>query len=76
LFNKKLKKKFLIKQKLTKLYFKIKKKLIKISHNKINNRCIITNRSRGVSRGFGLCRHKLREYFLFGLIPGYKKLVW
>lgn len=40
------------------------------------NRCSITGRSRGVYRRFGLCRHKLREFAMEGLIPGLRKASW
>jgi ribosomal protein S14 len=43
---------------------------------KIVNRCIITNRGRGVFRPFGCSRLVLRNLFLFGIIPGFKKAVW
>lgn len=40
------------------------------------NRCLITGRSRGVYRKFGLGRHKLRELFNLGQIPGLRKASW
>ncbi len=40
------------------------------------NRCVITGRSRGVYRRFGLGRNKLREYAMSGLIPGIRKASW
>ncbi|UOF93642.1 MAG: 30S ribosomal protein S14 [Bordetella sp.] len=40
------------------------------------NRCIITGRSRGVFRKFGLTRHKLREIAMKGEIPGFVKASW
>lgn len=40
------------------------------------NRCIVTGRSRGVFRKFGLCRHKLREMAMKGEIPGITKASW
>lgn len=40
------------------------------------NRCLITGRSRGVYRKFGLGRHKLREMAMVGLIPGLRKASW
>lgn len=53
------------------------KKYIKGSfHNKIVNRCLLTNRGRGVFRPFGCSRIILRNLFLFGIIPGSKKAVW
>ena len=44
--------------------------------SKIVNRCILTNRGRGVFRPFGCSRIVLRNLFLFGIIPGLKKAVW
>jgi ribosomal protein S14 len=43
---------------------------------KIVRRCIITNRSRGVSRKHGASRFILRNLMQFGIIPGFKKSVW
>ena len=43
---------------------------------KIVKRCIMTNRSRGVSRKFGASRFILRNLMQFGIIPGFKKSVW
>lgn len=40
------------------------------------SRCLITGRSRGVYRRFGLSRHKLREFAMEGLIPGLRKASW
>lgn len=43
---------------------------------RIRNRCLITGRSRGVYRKFGLSRHKLREFMMVGNIPGLRKASW
>lgn len=43
---------------------------------KIVKRCILTNRSRGVSQKFGASRFILRNLMQFGIIPGFKKSVW
>jgi small subunit ribosomal protein S14 len=43
---------------------------------RLKNRCILTNRSKGVYREFRLSRIRLREMLANGLIPGYKKAVW
>jgi ribosomal protein S14 len=43
---------------------------------RINRRCVINNRNRGVLRTFGVSRMRLRELMSFGLIPGYSKAVW
>jgi len=56
---------------------KLVKKYLKGSfRTKIVNRCILTNRGRGVFRPFGYSRLVLRNLFLFGIIPGSKKAVW
>jgi small subunit ribosomal protein S14 len=39
-------------------------------------RCEITGRSRGNLRKFKVCRNKLRELALAGMIPGLKKASW
>ena len=39
-------------------------------------RCEITGRSRGNLRKFKVCRVKLRELALAGVIPGLKKASW
>lgn len=43
---------------------------------RLRNRCLITGRSRGVYRKFGLARHKLREFAMEGMIPGLRKASW
>lgn len=43
---------------------------------KIQNRCTLSNRGRGVLRSHSLSRIILREYMQFGIIPGYAKSVW
>ena len=40
------------------------------------SRCIVTGKAKGVSRKFGLCRNKLREFFILGIIPGFKNSSW
>lgn len=57
----------------TKLY---KEKFIKNSRVKFNNRCILTNRSRGVAKRYGVSRIKLREFLQYGILPGFSKAVW
>lgn len=44
--------------------------------NRVRTRCELTGRSRGVYRGFKLCRNKFRELALQGLIPGVTKASW
>ena len=56
--------------------FKIKKQQKLFSQTRLVNRCIITNRSRGVCRQFGISRILIRKLILFGVIPGYSKAVW
>lgn len=41
-----------------------------------NNRCIVTGRSRGYLRAFGLSRITFREMAREGNIPGVKKASW
>ena len=41
-----------------------------------HNRCVLTGRSRGVFRKFGLSRIKLREYAMRGEVPGMVKASW
>jgi small subunit ribosomal protein S14 len=43
---------------------------------RLRNRCRITGRSHGVYRKFGLGRNKLREYAMWGFIPGLTKASW
>lgn len=43
---------------------------------RIRNRCLLTGRSRGVYRKFGLGRSKLREKALSGELPGMTKASW
>ena len=40
------------------------------------NRCVITGRSRGYVRYFGLSRIKFREMAHKGLLPGVRKSSW
>lgn len=48
----------------------------KNSKVKITQRCILTNRSRGVYRSHLISRNIFRDLLQFGIIPGYKKAVW
>jgi len=43
---------------------------------RLHNRCMITGRSRGYHRKFGVSRLVLREKALRGEIPGLKKASW
>jgi len=40
------------------------------------NRCMITGRSRGYYRKFGVSRIVLRELALQGMVPGMRKASW
>ena len=46
------------------------------SPTRSHRRCELTGRSRGVLRKFKVCRNKLRELALAGMIPGLKKASW
>jgi small subunit ribosomal protein S14 len=46
------------------------------SPSRLQNRCSITGRARGVYKKFGLCRNKLREHAMLGDLPGLKKASW
>ncbi|MDO9602756.1 MAG: 30S ribosomal protein S14 [Rhodocyclaceae bacterium] len=39
-------------------------------------RCALTGRPRGVFKKFGLCRMKLREFAMRGMVPGMTKASW
>jgi small subunit ribosomal protein S14 len=43
---------------------------------RVRNRCVITGRSRGYYRAFGLSRIKFRELASEGMIPGITKASW
>ncbi len=43
---------------------------------RLQARCRITGRARGVYKKFGLCRNKLREHAMVGDVPGLKKASW
>ena len=57
-------------------YINLTKKKYSSLKTKIVRRCVETNRNRSVFRKFGLSRLTLKNYFSFGLLPGYKKAVW
>ena len=46
------------------------------SRVRVRNRCLITGRSRGVYRKFGLSRIKIRELSMSGALPGVVKSSW
>ena len=43
---------------------------------RLRNRCMITGRSRGYYKDFGLSRHVLREMVHQGVLPGITKSSW
>lgn len=43
---------------------------------RVRNRCLLTGRSRGNYRKFGLCRNQFRDLALRGEIPGVRKASW
>ena len=43
---------------------------------RLRNRCMITGRSRGYFKDFGLSRHVLREMAHNGFLPGINKSSW
>ena len=46
------------------------------SRIRVRNRCMLTGRTRGVYRKFGLSRIKIRELSMAGLLPGVVKSSW
>jgi small subunit ribosomal protein S14 len=58
------------------LHCKLQKLPRNSSRTRIKNRCLITGRSRGFYRSFGLSRHNLREMAQQGLLPGVIKSSW
>lgn len=60
--------------------FKLQSKLNDLprdsSNIRVRNRCLITGRTRGVYRKFGLSRIKLRELTMSGNLPGMVKSSW
>jgi len=48
----------------------------KSSKTRLTNRCVYTNRTKGVNRYYSLSRIVLRDFMQFGIIPGYTKAVW
>ena len=60
--------------------FKIQSKLNDLPRDsatiRVRNRCLLTGRTRGVYRKFGLSRIKLRELTMSGALPGVVKSSW
>ena len=46
------------------------------SRSRRRNRCVLTGRSHGYYRKFGLCRNKIREVAMRGEAPGVVKSSW
>ena len=55
---------------------KLQKLPVNSSPSRLQARCRITGRPRGVYKKFGLCRNKLREHAMVGDVPGLKKASW
>jgi len=47
-----------------------------ISKTKLKRYCVISGRSKGVSREYSISRIQFKEMIKFGIIPGYRKAVW
>ena len=60
--------------------FTLHRKLQKLPRNsaptRLNNRCLLSGRSKGFLRDFGISRHFFREFAHEGLLPGIKKSSW
>jgi len=56
--------------------FKLDKLPKDSSRIRINRRCEITGKSRGVYRIVGMCRNMFRHYVMKGDVPGFKKASW
>ncbi|OXE37284.1 MAG: 30S ribosomal protein S14 [Phenylobacterium zucineum] len=56
--------------------FSLKRQQKFCSKTRIVNRCILTNRSRGLYRKFNISRILMRKLLLFGVLSGYSKSVW
>ena len=57
-------------------YKLINQYLSKVSISKINNKCILSGRSRSIFRSFKLSRIKIRELTSKGQINGLQKISW
>lgn len=78
-------KRYILKIKMRKAEFlqeklEIQRKLQQLPRNsspvRLRNRCLITGRSRGYFKDFGLSRHVLREMAHQGFLPGITKSSW
>jgi small subunit ribosomal protein S14 len=50
--------------------------LMSVSKVNTKNRCILTNRNKGVNKFYSISRIIMRDLCQFGLLPGFKKAVW
>ena len=57
-------------------FLKNKKKFSYKSKIRMINRCVLTNRGKGVLRPYRISRIVIRDLMQFGIIPGYSKGVW
>ena len=67
---------FIIKKLQSTYCLKVLKNSFKVSKTKIVNRCVFTNRNRGVLRDYSMSRLFLKELMEFGIVAGSKKAVW
>nr|YP_009514374.1 30S ribosomal protein S14 [Caulerpa lentillifera]AXG75831.1 30S ribosomal protein S14 [Caulerpa lentillifera]QKS32317.1 30S ribosomal protein S14 [Caulerpa lentillifera]QUV75614.1 ribosomal protein S14 [Caulerpa lentillifera] len=60
--------------------FQLQQKLSQLpkdsSYIRLNSRCLLSGRPKGVFRDFKISRHFLREMALLGVLPGVKKASW
>lgn len=61
---------------ITLLLLKLQNTFKRSSKIRLTNRCVLSNRGRGVNKLFGLSRIMMRDLIQFGIIPGYTKAVW
>ena len=47
-----------------------------LSKTKLKRYCVLTGRSKGVSRDYSISRLQFKEMIKFGILPGYHKAVW
>jgi small subunit ribosomal protein S14 len=46
------------------------------SHVRMHDMCVVTGKSRGLVKPFGLCRNTFRQMALYNMIPGVTKSSW
>ncbi len=76
LVNKEDKENSIIRSSIILSFLKDKKNISHKSKIRMTNRCVLTNRGRGVLRPYGISRTVMRDLMQFGIIPGYSKAVW